>query len=67
MTTAWPRPFFPAMRTDAVTEIGLPLALIPSEALGIAERRLAEARVARDSLNFSAAALGAVAWGRARS
>jgi hypothetical protein len=44
---------FPGDGTDAVTEIGLPLALIPSEAIGIAERRLAEARVARDSLNFS--------------
>jgi hypothetical protein len=31
----------------------LPLALTPSEALGVAERRRAEARVARDSLTFS--------------
>jgi hypothetical protein len=43
----------PGDDADAVTDLGLPLALIPSEALGIAERRLAEARVARDSIAFS--------------
>jgi hypothetical protein len=36
-----------------VSELDLPLGLISSEALAIAERRLAEARVARDRLAFS--------------
>jgi hypothetical protein len=49
----------PGDAADAVTDLGLPLALIPSEALGIAERRLAEARVARDSISVQHAALGA--------
>jgi len=53
----------PGEQSDLVTDIGLPMALIPSEALGIAERRLAEARVARDAVNFtlppSSRALGA--------
>jgi hypothetical protein len=44
---------FPGDAAEAVTDLDLPLALIPSEALAIAERRLAEARVARDSLTFS--------------
>jgi hypothetical protein len=48
------------------SRIGLPLALIPSEALGIAERRLAEARVARDSINVQLPP-SARTWGRARS
>jgi hypothetical protein len=53
----------PGDAADAVTDLGLPLALIPSEALGIAERRLAEARVARDSIQFQPAALGALCMG----
>jgi hypothetical protein len=44
---------FPGDAAQQVTDVGLPLALTPSEALGVAERRLAEARVARDSLTFS--------------
>jgi hypothetical protein len=36
-----------------VSEMDLPLGLIASEAVAIAERRLAEARVARDRLGFS--------------
>jgi hypothetical protein len=43
----------PGDAAEAVTDLGLPLALIPSEARAIAERRLAEARVARDSISFS--------------
>jgi len=44
---------FPGDDADLVTEMSLPVALIPSEAFGIAERRLTEARVARDTLSFS--------------
>ena len=54
---------FPDEATVGVSRTELPLALTRSEGLGIAERWLAEARVARDTANFalppSAMALGA--------
>ncbi len=43
----------PGDGSDVVTEMRLPLALIPSEAAALAERRLAEARVARDLLKLT--------------
>jgi hypothetical protein len=43
----------PGDPSDAVTEMRLPLALTPAEAGALAERRLAEARVARDVLRLS--------------
>ncbi|MGP1358388.1 baseplate megatron protein TIM-barrel domain-containing protein, partial [Roseicyclus sp.] len=43
----------PGDASDLVSETALPLALTPPEATAIAERRLAEARVARDALKLS--------------
>ncbi len=43
----------PGDGSDLVSETTLPLALTPPEATAIAERRLAEARVARDALSLS--------------
>ncbi len=53
----------PGDDANLVTDVSVPMALIPAEAQAVVERRLAEARVARDTVSFSlppsARALGA--------